>query len=49
MVELVECVKHREWIHLFKKHVPSMFEKEVRDLFYAIKFKKYRMSLSAMV
>lgn len=36
-------------MHLFKEPVPSVFEKEAREFFYAIKFVEDGLSLSALV
>lgn len=48
MVELVEYVRHQEWLHLFEP-VPSVFENKVREVYYTIKFTEDSLSLFALV
>lgn len=42
-------MRHQGWLHLFEELVPSVFEKEVRELIYTIKFEEYGWSLFALV
>lgn len=49
MVELAEYIKHQGWVHLLEKPVPSIFESEVRQFYYTMKFFDDGLSLSALV
>lgn len=49
MVELVKYVRHLGWLNLLEELVLSVFEGEVMQFYYTIKFSDDRMSWTALV
>lgn len=49
MVELVEYARHQAWLRFLEELTSSIFEGEVNEFYYTIKFSDDGMSLYALV
>lgn len=49
MYEMIQFVQYRDWLHLFKTPMPTIYEDEFKDFFFIIESVEDGLSLTSVV